>query len=175
MGRASWGPAEFGQEDRRERGRTLEAPMKRQDLLEGLAKADSVLDEKTKQVSLVVRQLAFAGLAFVWLLVAGVGQPKSYSVSVWSAFSLVAFALAVALDAAQYVATSATWLNLRRQLQHELDGLPSDPQAESPLSKTDLNRSTNRWPWILFFCKVPVAAIGWVLAGLAVAFAADLI
>jgi hypothetical protein len=149
--------------------------MNRQDLLDGLAKADSVLDEKTKQVSSVVRQLSFAGLAFIWLLVAGVGQPKTYSVSEWSVFSLIAFALAVALDAGQYVATSASWLKLRRRLQQELDGLSSDPSAESPSSKADLNRSTNRWPWILFFSKVPVAAIGWIFAGLAVASAADLI
>jgi hypothetical protein len=149
--------------------------MNREDLLEGLAKADTVLDEKTKQVSAVVRQLAFAGLAFVWLLVAGVGQPKAYDVSAWSVFSLIAFAGAVALDAAQYVATSATWLQLRRRLQAELQALSPEPNAQSPSSKADLNRHTNKWPWILFFSKVPIAALGWVLAGCSVASAAGLL
>ena len=166
MGRPSWRSVQRsqverpGEKDHRQEGRSLGSNMKRQDLLDGLSKADSVLDEKTKQVSSVVRQLPFAGLAFVWLLVAGLGQPKSYSISAWSVFSLLVFALAVALDAAQYVATSASWLKLRRRLQAELDGLPSDPNAESPSSKADLNRGTNKWPWILFFAKVPVAGAG---------------
>ena len=49
----------------------------------------------------------------------------------------------------------ADWLRLRGRLQTELEGLPSDPKAESPSSKADLNRGTNKWPWMLLFAKVP--------------------
>ena len=146
--------------------------MNREELQGGLAAADEVLAENTKQVSAIVRQLAFAGLAFVWLLVAGVGQPKTYDLSGWAALSLIALSLAVAFDAGQYVATSASWLKVRRALEDEVANLPLSPDHASQLAKAELNRAANRWSWWLFFAKVPAAALGWIFAGLAVASAA---
>jgi len=148
--------------------------MNRQQLNEGIATADLVIDEKTKQVSAIVRQLAFAGMAFIWLIVAGVGQPKAYDVSGWAVWSLIAFAAAIALDAGQYVATSASWLRLRRQLESELEALLPGVDEDTKVKST-VNKKANLLPWILFFTKVPVAGVGWILAGLAVASAAGMI
>jgi hypothetical protein len=148
-----------------------------EDIRAGLKTATDVLDAKTQQVSAIVRQLAFTGLAFVWLLVAGVGQPTKFRVSEWSVLSLIAFSLAVALDAAQYVATVVSWRRLRSTLRSELARLdtasmPIDAGMADPTgpasSKSELNRRANRWAWVFFFTKTPIAGLGWIFAAIAI-------
>jgi hypothetical protein len=141
----------------------------------GLKKATEVLDDKTLQVSNIVRQLAFSGLAFVWLLVAGVGQPTDFRVSGWAVLSLAAFSLAVALDAGQYVAIVIGWRGLRSDLRRQraalgattpiVDAGMADPTGPTS-SKETANAKANQWAWFFFFAKTPVAGLGWVFTAL---------
>jgi len=176
-------PREEGprEESLREEGRGQEGPrkeerpepMNREDVESDIEAADSVLGEYTKQVSSIVRQLAFSGLAFVWLIVAGVGQPKDYDVSKWAVAALIAFALAVAMDAGQYVAIAASWLRLQATLTADATLKGQNGNIPNKRTKDELNANANKWPWVFFFAKVPIAAAGWGFAALAVASAAD--
>lgn len=101
----------------------------------------------------IVRQLALAGIALIWIFKTDIaGQPKLPAELIWPAILIVA---GLAMDLLQYVVASAIWGTFGRR--KEMSGVGADDEFEAP---RELN-----WPG-LFFYGAKVLIIGfayWLL------------
>ena len=106
----------------------------------------------SETVSKCTRNLAFAGIAVVWIFRAGEGvASKVPSSLIWP---LLLFALALVLDLSQYFWQAAAWSIFCRMKEKE--GVEEEADISAP-------RWIN-WPaLVLFWAKAPAVIAGYIL------------
>ena len=118
-----------------------------------LGDARQAYQDLSGKASELTRQLAFAGLALVWIFKSGESERTSVPASLRLPSLLMMVALS--LDFLQYVVSSAIWGLFARSQERELN-LEEDPDIYAP-------RWFN-WPAIFcFWTKAAALAAGYVL------------
>lgn len=115
--------------------------------------------ESTAKASDIVRQLALAGIAVVWIFKVGTGI-YIFPSSLLSALEW--FCITLGLDLAQYVVKAATWGIFQRMKERQLQAAGIDPEGESPSATFDAPIWFNWAPIYLFWGKCSALVVGGV-------------
>ena len=117
--------------------------MKRKDLRDAYA----YYSGKTSDIS---RQLAFAGIAVVWLFKTGLPQSPALPSELLA--PLVFFGLALGLDLMHYVVSAAIWGTYNRYKEHQRAHISEDASFDAPLWMN--------WPGlVLYYCKLAAVLV----------------
>lgn len=115
-----------------------------------LSEAKQAKNDYTKQASDVVRQLAFAGIAVVWLLKTNSAQP----IGADTLPALIAFVTTLGLDLMHYSGSSLIWIIFYNHHQEE---------HKSDDAMVDVPGPVNWFGYGCFWLKVLALLIGWGL------------
>jgi hypothetical protein len=107
----------------------------------------SIYFERSKQVSDIVRQLGFAGIAVIWLFNAG--EASQIDIPPELVFPGLLIVLSLGFDLSQYVLATVLWGVFQRN--KELSGIPADEEITAP-------RWIN-WPALVCFTLKTVAIL----------------
>lgn len=107
--------------------------------------------DSTDQTSKIVRQLALAGIAVVWLFRTGAAADFAFAPVLF--FALLSFGLTLTLDLLQYVAKSLIWGVFHYRKEQSLKGQEIDPNG-GPSAEFDVPEWFNVVPLIFFWGKV---------------------
>lgn len=95
-----------------------------------LSKAESAKDDYSGKASAIARQLAFAGIALVWLIRTGKEDTVGVTWDDRLLWPLAAFALTLFFDFMQYVVSAMVWHVFF--VHHENRGLKSESLVSAP-------------------------------------------
>lgn len=94
-----------------------------------LSKYREVYYEFSQKASDVARQLAFAGIAFVWIFKYQDGD--AYRIPDQLLLPAIFFAMTLALDLLQYIFATAIWGIFQWHKERQMGGLGIDPDLDS--------------------------------------------
>ncbi|EKO4002955.1 hypothetical protein SPN99_004059 [Vibrio fluvialis] len=118
------------------------------------------VDAYTKACSDLSRQMAFAGIAILWVL--SNKESSSISTTLLKDFQLWFFAAALMADLLQYIVGSVFWFYQDRLIESKLKkrfGADTEKIEAEDFEVTSLG---NTLTWILFFIKVGLVALGYI-------------
>lgn len=128
-----------------------------------IAEAHRTVTEVTGLASDRVRNLAFAGIAVVWILSGGAENPTTAKIDDALAWPLFAFAGTLFLDVLQYVMHSALWGLYTRRKEESLQDKHGGEESEEWRETTFVNpRKLNLPAYVLFWLKVVALATGYL-------------
>ena len=120
-----------------------------------LSGAQSNYDYFTGKMSDVCRQLAFAGIALIWIL--GLGEDANATLPQPLIFPALVLVVCLGLDAAQYAVASASW-GIFHRIKEQEDGVTAETEFTAP--------SWINWAGlVLFWGKIVALAIAYVNLG----------
>lgn len=120
--------------------------------------------EASGRLSSLAEKLLFAGIGTVLVLSGGLGA-QNMTITTGLKWALAAFVVGLGLAGLQYLTAAIMWNSFARAKETELGdaGLPDGVEDALDASIGAAPDSINRWPWIFFWGKVGLAAVGWAI------------
>ncbi|MEU1276568.1 hypothetical protein [Streptomyces sp. NPDC005799] len=127
-----------------------------------LSKARERYEAASTMASQVARQLALAGIAFVWLLSGGLKTTGTVSIPVRLLWAGIFLASALSLDLLQYLYKTSAWAAWTNGKEHELQG--NDRKASVGDKEAGTAPDWINYPtWVLFILKMACTAYAYFL------------